>query len=1038
MTPERWQQVDKIFQLAMDLEGSPRAAFLDEACAGDPDLRREVESLLASYAQAPSFLEAPALGAAADPLKDDDRAVGRHIGLYKILRALGQGGMGMVYLAARADGEYHKQVAIKLIKRGMDTAAVVRRFRHERQMLADLEHPNIARLIDSSTTEDGRSYFIMEYVDGLPLDQYCDQHRLSVEERLTLFRTVCAAVHYAHQNLIVHRDLKPSNILVTADRVPKLLDFGIAKWLHPEPSGQTLTSTAGPRPMTPEYASPEQVRGGTITTASDVYALGAVLYELLTGQRPHRTEGHSLSEVERLICEEEPERPSAVVGRVKAAPDADGHGHSPRPPDGERSGRGGSLEGLRRRLAGDLDNIILMALRKEPARRYASVQEFSEDIRRHLEGRPVIARKDTLAYRSGKFVRRNKAAVLATGLIVLSLISGTVIATWQAHRAQQQRVRAEQQERSNRQQLYVAQMGKAYQAWENANGELVQELLEAHRPKPDQEDLRGFEWYYLWRLAHSARHTIQLANSSIGPSTTLIGLSPDGKTFTLGDTNGELKSWDVMTGEPRTLFKGHAHGPYPVALSPDGKTVAAWAPGGDGNIIELWDVPTQRKWATLRVHGTGMRSAVFSPDGQTLAAGDTSNIVTLWDVTTPQERAILKDPGKLVYHLVFSPDGKRLATGGEDYAITLWDAATGEALTTFKAHKKVIRAITFSPDSKILTSSSNNTVSSNDAYIQLWDLTARQERAAWEEKTSIVPIVYSPDSKILAWGNSDHTVKLWNTVTGQELTTLKGHSYAIRWVAFFPDGQTLASVDSGGMVKLWDVTTRQGPRTLTGHTGSVNRVAFSPDGQTLASASADATVRLWNVPTGQSRATFAKHSDGLDSLAFAPDGKTLATGSLDGTVKLWGMVTDQEPTTLPGRQGPIHAVRFSPDGRLVAAGSEDATVALWDVTTRQALPTLRGHTDIIWSVAFSPDGRTLASASQDTTVRLWDVTTYQTVATLQTAQGLARAATSVTFAPDGKTLAVGYDNGAVRLWDSATWQNVATLKPKLSWFRDEK
>lgn len=371
MTPERWARLETLFQEALQRRPPERATFLAEVCAGDPALRAEVELLLASHEQADDFLDQPVLfqAEAADLAEPVEILTGRRIGPYQVLQEIGQGGMGLVYLAVRADDEYRKQVAIKVLRPGMDTRVIVRRFRHERQMLADLEHPNIARLIDSGATEDGRPYFIMEYVNGLPLDQYCDQRRLSVEERLTLFRTVCAAVHYTHQNLIVHRDLKPSNILVTADSVPKLLDFGIAKWLHPQSSGQMLTSTAGPRPMTPEYASPEQVRGGTITTVSDVYSLGVVLYELLTGRRPYRTEGRSLSEVERRICEEEPERPSAVVGHVKAAPDKEGQAHSPRPLYGESAGRGGSLEGLRRRLAGDLDNIILMALRKEPTRR---------------------------------------------------------------------------------------------------------------------------------------------------------------------------------------------------------------------------------------------------------------------------------------------------------------------------------------------------------------------------------------------------------------------------------------------------------------------------------------------------------------------------------------------------------------------------------------------------------------------------------------------------------------------------------------------
>ena len=330
--------------------------------------------------------------------------------------------MGAVYLAVRADDQYQKQVAIKLIKRGMDTETILRRFRTERQILANLDHPNIAKLLDGGTTEEGLSYFIMDYVDGLPIDMYCDTQKLTTVERLRLFRTVCSAVAYAHQNRVVHRDLKPGNILVTAQGVVKLLDFGVAKLLNPEASSKTTGSTAAAlRPMTPEYASPEQVRGSVITPASDIYSLGVLLYELLTGHRPYRVRSLTPQEIEHVICEEAPEKPSMVIGRVEEAPDRD----RPLTPASVSETREGQPEKLRRRLAGDLDTIVLMALRKEPERRYGSVEQFSEDIRRHLEGLPVIARKDAFWYRSAKFIKRNKAAVLAATLgagIILGLV----------------------------------------------------------------------------------------------------------------------------------------------------------------------------------------------------------------------------------------------------------------------------------------------------------------------------------------------------------------------------------------------------------------------------------------------------------------------------------------------------------------------------------------------------------------------------------------------------------------------------------------
>jgi serine/threonine protein kinase/tetratricopeptide (TPR) repeat protein len=419
MTPERWQHVKAVFQAAAEHRPGERRAYLDQACAGDSDLRRQVEALLVSHEQAPSFLEAPvfelaALAASAGP---SDSMVGRRIGPYQVVREIGRGGMGTVYLARRADDQYEKQVAIKVVKRGMDTDAVLRRFRTERQILAHLDHPNIATLLDAGMTDDGRSYVIMDYVDGVRLDVYCETRRLPIAERLTLFLSVCSAVQYAHEHHIVHRDIKPSNVLVTVEGVPKLLDFGIAKLFQTEESSQTLDrTTVALRPMTPEYASPEQVRGEPITPASDIYALGVLLYELLTGHRPYRLARRTPPEIERVICQEVPQKPSAVISQVDEIHRVDGQAPLWITPESVSTMRGSRPETLRRRLAGDLDTIVLMALRKEPARRYVSTAALADDIRRYLERLPIRARRDALAYRTSKFVRRNTAAVSAAGL----------------------------------------------------------------------------------------------------------------------------------------------------------------------------------------------------------------------------------------------------------------------------------------------------------------------------------------------------------------------------------------------------------------------------------------------------------------------------------------------------------------------------------------------------------------------------------------------------------------------------------------------
>ena len=438
MEPERWRRIEDLFQSALDCQADRRAAFLDSACSGDSSLRQEIESLLSSYEKG-SFTEKPAFAEGIKLLEalDEPSLAGQNIGPYRVIRKLGQGGMGAVHLAARADESFQKQVAIKLIKRGQDTDDVIRRFRAERQILANLDHANITRLLDGGTTEDGLPYFVMEYIQGEPILEYCDSHKLDTTQRLKLFQNVCSAVHFAHQNLVIHRDIKSGNILVTGEGVPRLLDFGIAKLLAADPFAAEPTMTAARR-MTPQSASPEQVRGENITTASDVYSLGVLLYQLLTGHSPYRLAGKSSNEIERAICQEDPLKPSAIIDRIEESGSA-----AAITPQSVSETREGTPDKLRRRLRGDLDNIVLMALRKEPQRRYASVLQFSEDIRRQLEGLPVLARGDTPGYRATKFVGRHKTGVAAAVMIFLSLAAGIVATLRQARVARAQRDRAQ-------------------------------------------------------------------------------------------------------------------------------------------------------------------------------------------------------------------------------------------------------------------------------------------------------------------------------------------------------------------------------------------------------------------------------------------------------------------------------------------------------------------------------------------------------------------------------------------------------------------
>ncbi|HUH64152.1 MAG TPA: protein kinase [Terracidiphilus sp.] len=439
-----WIQVRDVIDGALELPVDKRDEFLGRACP-EPSLRRYVDSLIRSYDQAGGFLEsAPQLS------KDlwsgvpvEEPWVGRRLGAYEITEEIGEGGMGSVFRAVRADDEYRKQVAIKVVKRGFETAFAVSRFRAERQILANLEHPNIARLIDGGATPEGLPYFVMELVEGQSIDRYCDTHRLPIRDRLRLFLSVCSAVAYAHGKLVVHRDLKPANILITGDGTPKLLDFGIAKILTQDPDGNgNELSVAVLRILTPEFASPEQIAGAAAGTSTDVYSLGVVLYLLLTGRRPYEIDSRQLDQLAGIVSRAEPARLSTSLtrGQVPGKPAGTGVDVTA---TSIAAARSTNLPKLRRQLAGDLDNIVLMALRKEPERRYASVEQLSEDIRRHLEGLPVIARKETLRYRASKFVSRNRIPVAAAVLLVLSLATGLVVSLYEARVAREQRARAD-------------------------------------------------------------------------------------------------------------------------------------------------------------------------------------------------------------------------------------------------------------------------------------------------------------------------------------------------------------------------------------------------------------------------------------------------------------------------------------------------------------------------------------------------------------------------------------------------------------------
>jgi len=1113
MDPDRWEQIERLYHAALEHEPDARGAFLVRACGGDEEMRREVASLLDHDGGPVIFFEAPMLEFAAqlqaegpsaelfDPLaplsngltspeSKSPPAPPVFIGDHRILRKLGEGGMGVVYEAEQQNPRRH--VALKVIRGGrLVDEYQVKLFQREAQALARLKHPGIAAIYEAGHTDEGQHYFVMELAPGVPLLDYVKGGRPTgrrapngVKQRLELFLKICEAISYAHQRGVIHRDLKPANILVADEsegqslggsivsRVElKVLDFGLARIIDEEGAGASGLSHAGQVRGTLPYMSPEQVSGdpGKIDVRTDVYALGVILYELLTERLPYEFEHATAPQAIRIICEESPKPPSRMW--------SESHDRD---------------SGKAERIDQDVETIVLKALEKEPERRYQSVAEMAEDVRRYLTNQPIQARPPSALNQFRKLVARHKTpfAFLATVLTLLLGFAVTMAAL--SARIARERDKASQQELSNRRLLYAAHMNLAMQAWEAADIERMRELVESHIPKPGEEDMRGFEWYYLWRLYHRELMTLKGHGDSVlsvafspdgkrlatgshdrtaklwdaatgqelttlkghGITVTSVAFSPDGKRLATGSLDRTARLWDAATGQELIILKGHGDSVLSVAFSPDGKrlatgsadrTVRLWdaatgrelatfkghedrvpsvafspdgkrlATGSRDRTVRLWDVATGRELATLKGHAEGVLSASFSPDGKRLATGSWDHTIKLWDVATGRELITLKGHTDGVFSVSFSPDGKRLATGSADRTIKLWDAATGLELITLKGHAKIVYSVSFSPDGKRLAAGSA------DRTVRLWDAVANQELITLKgHAEGVYTVAFSPDGRRLATGSWDRTMKLWDAATGQELATFKGHAHRVYSVAFSPDARRLATGSADRTARLWDAATGQELATLKGHADEISSVAFSPDGSRLATASWDRTVKLWDAATGHELATFKGHEDRIESLAVSPDGR-IATGSWDRTVKLWDAATGKEIITLKRLAQPIISVAFSPDGKRLATGSADNTVRLWDAATGQELATLKGHANPVSSVAFSPDGRRLATASYDRTVKLWDAATAQELITLK---GHAEGVYSVAFSPDGKRLATASYDRTVKLWDAATEKEV--------------
>ncbi len=1076
----------EIFLSALQVTGAvERAAFLDGACANDPVLRREVEALLREQAEIGGFLETPALAAKFAFPRDDDRnstaqatpvplteKEGDRIGRYRLLERIGEGGAGVVYMAEQEE-PVRRRVALKVIKLGMDTKSVVARFEAERQALALMDHPNIAKVLDAGATETGRPYFVMELVRGIKITEYCDRNHLPTRERLALFIQVCQAIQHAHQKGIIHRDIKPSNILVTlhdGTPVPKVIDFGIAKATEQRLTEKTLFTAFTAFIGTPAYMSPEQAEmsGLDIDTRSDVYSLGVLLYELLTGRTPFDPQTLlqlGLDECRRTLREVEPARPSTRLHTLVASElTTTAQQRRVEPPQ------------LIHLLRGDLDWVAMKCLEKDRRRRYESASELAMDIQRYLANEPVLARPPSRLYRFEKFVRRNRGILAAVASVALAMLGGTAVSLWQAVRAtraeheavisrgQEERLRreAERQRAAARLNEYVADINLAQQAIIAGNYGRAVQLVTKHRPPPGETDLRGFEWRYLWQLCQGDDH-VPLPGQE--DSVQSLALSPDGQFAAVGLRH----AWSVWNVRTRTLVHRENRGALSVAFSPDGSRLFT----ADTEAVRIWSLPD---WSELRVLPRNAAPFALSPDGSRLATTSRGG-VRLWNTADWTELRRL--PGA-AGPMAFSPDGRTLAANGRN-GLTLWSGETGEVRARLADSANLFflggwwfgggAMMAFSPDGKFFVAPQNRPSKRGVFVLNLWEVASGKavgvmpEDPERTEHTGIVTaLAFSPDGRTLATGSMDHSIRFWDFAARRRTVTLHGHRNEVWALALSADGKTLISGGKDGSVNLW-TSQRPPPRDFL--PGAFRPLAFSPDSRTLAvmigeakvgfldwndgamqrelalarepfrfwpavslsadlltlaQGLADGTVRIWNTADGTAKAIRVGDRP-VDSVALSPDARSLVTGGRGQPLRWWNLRT----LTHTDLEAEAMRVLFSPDGGTLAIFERGNVIQLRDTANRALRVRIETDTELMPVAAFSADGARLATsgvAGADHIVQVWDTATGRHLGDFR---GHKQGVQAVAFSPDGRTLASASDDSTLRLWNVATRQELLSF-----------